>query len=117
MLNMKSVEQMNTETVTAFIETLSNQSDLDKSDQFFAKQIGDAFFDRHCAVDEIIAQGEKVIARIVMTGTHKGSFAGNPPTGKSVKITQFREFRVVEGKIVEHRGWFDTGFLSQIKAD
>jgi predicted ester cyclase len=114
---MKTIEQQNTETVTAFIETLSNQSDLDNTDQFFAKQMGEAFPDKHCTVDEIIAQEEKVIARIVMTGTHKGSFAGNPPTGKLINIIQFREFRVLEGKIVEHHGWFDTGFLAQIKAD
>jgi predicted ester cyclase len=114
---MKTIEQKNTETVTAFIDALTNQSELEHTDQFFAKQIGEAFADKHCTVDEIIAQGEKVIARIVMTGTHKGTFAGNPPTGKSVKITQFREFRVVDGKIVEHRGWFDTGFLPQIQAN
>lgn len=115
---MKTIEQKNIETVTAFIEAFSNQNDLDNTDQFFSKQIGEAFPDKHYSVEEVIAQGEKVIARIFMTGTHKGDFAGNSPTGNSIKATQFREFRVVEGKIIEHRGWFDTAtLLPQIKAN
>lgn len=115
---MKTMEQNNVEAVTAFIEDFSNQSDLDCTDQFFAQQIREAFADRHYTVDEILAQGEKVVARIFMAGTHKGTFAGNAPTGKSVKATQFREFRVVDGNIVEHRGWFDTAtLLPQIQAE
>jgi len=114
---MKTIEQKNIETVTAFIEALPNPSDLDHTDQFFVKQLGEAFADKHYALEETIAQGEKVIARIVITGTHKGTFAGHSPTGKSVKLTQFREFRVVDDKIVEHHGWFDTGtLLPQIQA-
>lgn len=115
---MKTVEQNNVEAVTAFIDDISNQGVLDHTDQFFAEQLGVAFTDRHYAVDEILAQGEKVTARILITGTHTGMFAGNAPTGKSVKITQFREFRVVDGKIAEHRGWFDSGtLLPQIQAN
>ncbi|MFC5651986.1 ester cyclase [Paenibacillus solisilvae] len=114
---MKTVEQKNVEAVTAFIEVLWNQGDLDRTDQFFAEQIAEAFTDRHYAVDEILAQGEKVVARVMITGTHTGMFAGHAPTGKSVKITQFREFHVVDGKIAGHHGWFDTGtLLPQIQA-
>ncbi|WP_199615091.1 ester cyclase [Paenibacillus alkalitolerans] len=114
---MNTLEQKNVETVTAFIEDIANQSILEKTDQFFATQIAQAFTDRHYTLDEILVQGEKVIARIFMTGTHTGNFAGNAATNKAVKVTQFREFRVVEGKITEHRGWFDTAtLLPQIQA-
>ncbi|UUZ82785.1 ester cyclase [Paenibacillus sp. P26] len=76
------------------------------------------FPDRQYAVEETFAQGEKVVIRIIMTATHQGMFVGNPPTGRTVKATQFREFRVVDGKIAEHRGWFDTGsLLPQIKTN
>ncbi|WP_010502921.1 ester cyclase [Paenibacillus elgii] len=115
---MKTVEQKNIEIVTAFIEATENRSELDRTEQFFAEQLGEAFADRHYAIDEILAQGEKVTARIAITGTHQGAFAGKAPTGRSVKITQFREFRVVDGQIVEHRGWFDTGtLLPQLQAN
>ncbi|QYR22270.1 ester cyclase [Paenibacillus sp. sptzw28] len=114
---MSTVEQKNVETVTAFIEDISNQSALDRTDQFFAGQMVEAFTDRRYIIDDILVQREKVIARILMEGTHKGIFAGNEPTGITVKATQFREFRVVDGKIAEHHGWFDTGtLLPQIQA-
>ncbi|MGO4274930.1 ester cyclase [Paenibacillus sp. TAF58] len=115
---MKTIELINIETVTAFIKASANQNDLDCTDQFFSSQIGEAFPDKHYSVEEVIAQGEKVIARIFMTGTHIGTFAGHLPTGNSIKATQFREFRIVDGQIVEHRGWFETAtLLPQIKAN
>ncbi|MCR2807564.1 ester cyclase [Paenibacillus soyae] len=115
---MKTTEQKNAEAVTAFIEDGKNRCLLERTDQFFAAQITEAFTDRQFAVDDILAQGEKVIARIFMTAVHEGHFAGNAPTGKVVKATQFREFRVMEGNIVEHRGWFDTAtLLPQIQAN
>ncbi len=114
---MKTLEQANVEIVTAFIEDAANQSILDQTDQFFAPQIAAAFTDRRYTVDEILVQGEKVIARIIMTAVHSGEFAGNAPTGKVVRATQFREFRVMDGTIAEHRGWFDTAtLLPQIQA-
>lgn len=114
---MHTTEQKNAEAVTIFIDDIANRSILEKTDQFFLPQFMEAFTDRHYTVDEILAQGEKVIARIIMTAVHSGHFAGNAPTGKTVKATQFREFRVMDGKIMEHHGWFDTGtLLPQIKA-
>jgi predicted ester cyclase len=122
---MKTMEQKNTETVTAFIEAFWNQNDLDCTDQFlsadyqelsyqskegmkqFAGKIVEAFPDKHYTVEEIIAQGEKVIVRMVVKGTNKGMFMGNTPTGNSIDVTLYRQYRVVDGKIVEHRGWID----------
>ncbi|GIO99790.1 hypothetical protein J14TS5_48760 [Paenibacillus lautus] len=114
---MKTMEQRNVAVVIAFIEDITNQSMLEKTDQFFAPQIVEAFTDRRFTVEEILAQGEKVIARIFMTAVHDGHFAGNAPTGRTVKATQFREFRVIDGNIADHRGWFDTAtLLPQIQA-
>ncbi len=122
---MKTMEQKNTETVNAFIEAFWNQSDLDCTDQFlstdyqeltyqskeglkqFAGKILEAFPDKRYIVEEIIAQGEKVLVRMVVKGTHKGMFFGNLPTGNSIDVTLYRQYRVVDGKIVEHRGWID----------
>lgn len=114
---MKTIEQNHIEMVTAKIEEIWIKGDIYHTDQFFAEQIAESFQDQHYTLAEILAQGEKVIARIVITGTHNGNFAGNPPTGKSVHITQFREFHIADGKITNHRGWFDTGtLLPQIQA-
>ncbi|MEC0254212.1 ester cyclase [Paenibacillus lautus] len=114
---MKTIEQNNIEMVTAKIEEMWNKGDIYHTDQFFAEQMAQAFENQHYILAETLAQGEKVIARIVITGTHNGNFAGNPPTDKSVQITQFREFHIVDGKIADQSGWFDTGtLLPQIQA-
>jgi predicted ester cyclase len=122
---MKTMEQKNTETVTTFIEAFWNQSDLGCIDRFlsadyqelsyqskeglkqFAGKILEAFPDKRYTVEEIIAQGEKVMVRMVVKGTHKGTFFGNLPTGNSIDVTLYRQYRVVDDKIVEHRGWID----------
>lgn len=133
---MKTMEQQNTETVTAFIEAFWNQSDMDCTDQFlsadyqelayqskeglkqFAGKILKAFPDKRYTVEEIIAQGEKVLVRMAVKGTHKGLFFGNAPTGNTIDVTLYRQYRVVDGKIAEHRGWIDMVTMwSQIKAN
>lgn len=115
---MTMLEQKNAEAVTAFIENAANRSLLEMTDQFFAPQIAGAFTERRYAIDEILVQGEKVIARIGLTAVHSGHFAGHAPTGKTVKATLFREFRVIGGDIAEHRGWFDTAaLLPQIQTE
>ncbi|MFK7697065.1 ester cyclase [Paenibacillus sp. HJGM_3] len=107
---MNTLEQ-HTHAVSAFIEALWNQGELEVTEQFFVSQLREAFTDRRCEVEDLLVQGDKVAARIVITGTHSGTFAGNPPTGRAVRITQFREFRLLDGRVAEHRGWFDTGTL------
>ncbi|MCY9670092.1 ester cyclase [Paenibacillus alginolyticus] len=84
----------------------------------FAGKILEAFPDKLYTVEEIIAQGEKVIVRMVVKGTHRGLFFGNPPTGNSINVTLYRQYRVVDGKIAEHRGWIDMITMwHQIKAN
>ncbi|MEC0207881.1 ester cyclase [Paenibacillus ehimensis] len=122
---MKPTEQANVETVTAFIEAFWNQSDLDCTDRFlsddyqelayeskeglkqFAAKILEAFPDKRYTVEEVIAQGEKVLVRMTVKGTHTGMFFGTSPTGNTIDVTLYRQYRVVDGKIAEHRGWID----------
>src|SRR5437899_2949128 len=49
---------------------------------FFA-MIHGAFPDAQFTVDDIIAEGDKVVWRFTVQGTHTGPFRGMPPTGKS----------------------------------
>ncbi|MCP1308595.1 ester cyclase [Paenibacillus tyrfis] len=122
---MQTMEQKNIETVTAFIEAFWNESDLDCTDRFlsddyqelayeskeglkqFAGKILEAFPDKRYTVEEMIAQGEKVLVRMTVKGTHTGTFFGTAPTGNSIDVTLYRQYRVVDGKIAEHRGWID----------
>ena len=71
------------------------------------------FPDYQTAIDDLIAEGDKVAARITMSGTHTGSFMGIPPTGKRISFTGMYVARVDDGKIVEHWGEEDSVSLLQ----
>ena len=61
------------------------------------------FPDFHETIEDIIAEGDKVWARITFTGTHTGEFMGIAPTGKKITTEMVDIFRIVNGKLVEYR--------------
>ena len=69
--------------------------------------------DWHTAIDDMVAEGDKVVARITMTGTHTGDFWGIPATGKRVAFTGIYIVRIANGKVVEHWGEEDAVSLLQ----
>jgi predicted ester cyclase len=68
----------------------------------------DAFPDMHYTIDDMVAEGDKVAARVTMTGTHKGEIMGIPPTNKKVTVSLIFIDRFAGGKIVEDNGIFDA---------
>jgi len=72
-----------------------------------------AFPDYAHSIDEVIAKGDKVVARMTYSGTHKGDFMGAPATGNTFKYLGIHLWHIKEGKIVE--GWVleDMLFLMQ----
>ena len=75
-----------------------------------------AFPDFRMNVEDMIAEGDKVVARVRMSGTHQGEFMGIDATGNRVTITGIDILRVnADGKIVEHWGNFDDlGMMQQL---
>ena len=74
-----------------------------------------AFPDLKVTVDDMIAEGDKVVVRSTWSGTHKGEFMGIPPTGKSVSFGVTDTVSIAGGKLVEHWGQMDTfGVLHQL---
>jgi steroid delta-isomerase-like uncharacterized protein len=61
-----------------------------------------AFPDFHETIEDIIAEGDKVWARITFTGTHEGEWLGIAPTGKKIRIMMVDIFRIDNGKLVEY---------------
>jgi len=73
------------------------------------------FPDYQTMIDDLIAEDDKVVARITMSGTNTGSFMGMPATGKHVSFTGIYMARIANGKIVEHWGEEDgVGLLQQL---
>jgi len=60
--------------------------------------------DLRLTVEQQIAEGEWVVSRVTMRGTHRGEWQGIKPTGKVVEVTAVNVDRVVGGRIVEHGG-------------
>ncbi len=71
------------------------------------------FPDYQTTIDDLFAEGDKVAARITMSGTNTGNFMGIPPTGKYVSFTGIYIARLANGKIVEHWGEEDGVSLLQ----
>jgi steroid delta-isomerase-like uncharacterized protein len=64
-------------------------------------------------IDDLVAEADKVVARITMTGTHTGDFWGMPATGNAVNFTGIYIVRIKDGKIAEHWGEEDGIALMQ----
>ena len=67
------------------------------------------FPDLQAVIDDMIAEENKVVARITYHGTNTGQWGKFPPTGKPVSTTSVIIFRLAEGKIVE--AWYNTDLL------
>jgi steroid delta-isomerase-like uncharacterized protein len=66
-------------------------------------QIRSAFPDTRWVVDEMVAEGDKVVTRFHWTGTHLGPFLGIAATGKPVKVIGVVIDRLEEGKMADSR--------------
>jgi predicted ester cyclase len=72
-----------------------------------------AFPDIHITIEDLIADGDKVVEKDTVTGTHLGELNGLPPTGKPVAYTEIFIMRFVNGRIAEIWGVVDV--FSQMK--
>jgi predicted ester cyclase len=61
-----------------------------------------AFPDLHYHTDDLIAEGDRVVQRFSLHGTHRGPFMGLAPTGKEIAFGGISIFRLEGGMIVEH---------------
>jgi predicted ester cyclase/rhodanese-related sulfurtransferase len=85
--------------------------------QFFAGSFFPAFPDLEWVNEDMVAEGEYVMARSTWTGTHRGEFLGIPPTHRRVRVAAWTIDHVVEGKLVDSRIMVDAlGLLQQLGA-
>jgi steroid delta-isomerase-like uncharacterized protein len=61
-----------------------------------------AFPDLHAELHQLVAEGDLVVGRLILTGTHQGEFMGVPPTGRSFSVQHIHMYRVADGKVAEH---------------
>jgi steroid delta-isomerase-like uncharacterized protein len=75
----------------------------------------EAFPDLHIDIEDLIAEGDKVVSRVISRGTHKGELQGIAPTGKKVSLRTIMISRIAGGKFAEDwESRDDLGMLQQL---
>ena len=110
--------------VQRFYEEVTNQKNLAALDQFVAPNAVNhtvpsglpqgpsqflsmhlnAFPDLQVTVQDLLADGDKVVAIVSIHATQQGAFRAVSPTGKPITILGINVFRIENGKMVEHWG-------------
>lgn len=67
----------------------------------------------HYTVEDLIAEGDKIVARLTLSGTQQGAFMGIPPTGKHATVSDIEIFRITGVKAVET--WVQVDFLGLLQ--
>ena len=84
----------------------------------YMQMLKTAFPDATHTIDDIIAEGNKVMTRVTARGTFLGECMGHRPNGNVVEISGIALHRVEHGRIVEHWAQADiAGFMQQITAE
>ena len=108
--------------ITDYLRTLSGQPkplELVRryvADERLAKHIAEieaAFPSYEIIIEDLLAEGDKVVVRGEFRGIHRGPFAGIEPTGKSVSAGLIIIYAVASGRIVDHWMQFDLFTLLQ----
>jgi steroid delta-isomerase-like uncharacterized protein len=87
---------------------------LEGNKQFFMILFA-AFPDLHLTIDDQIAEGDKVVTRKTMSGTHQGAFAGLPATGKRMSLEILEILQIEGGKIIGSWVFYDRlGLMYQL---
>ena len=116
------VNQRNFHLVDALVSTNNNDHTVPPGTDAgpegmrqFLKMVTTAFPDMHIAVEDMVAEGDKVAVRITVTGTHKGMLMGIPPTNKRATWSGLDIIRLKDGKFVERWGLRDfLGMFQQL---
>ena len=138
--DIRDTEQANKEIVARFIEEFKNKANHDIVDELLApdfvhhladprlppgrdaiKLLGQSivagFPDVRATVEELLADGDKVIERTTARATNTGEFNGIPATGNPVTWTEIHIYRLKDGKIAEQWSEIDLlGLLTQLGA-
>jgi steroid delta-isomerase-like uncharacterized protein len=119
-----------------FIEAVFNEKRVDRAEEFVAPDYLDhsalpeqapglegakqrwamftaAIPDMRTTIDDLVAEGDRVVVRYTVEGTQQGEMIGIPPTGKHFRMTGINITRMAEGKLAEH--WEQADMLGMMQ--
>ena len=118
--------EANKDLVRRQIEAVFNRGDTDAIPQYWSADLQEwaastsqmlrtAFPDFHIAAEQMVGEGDTVVAQMHWTGTHRGPFLRFPVTGKPFEVTAIRIYRITDDKIVESTAVQDRlGMMQQL---
>lgn len=131
--------QQNKDLVRRYVENVLNQGDLAEADELvapdavmyhagapgpirgldaiklFVSAFRASFPDLRSPLEDMVAEGDRVMVRFTWSGTQQGDFQGIPPTGRRFTVTGSGLYRIQDGKIAEVWAEFDTlALLTQL---
>lgn len=118
--------QENKDLLHRYVEEVWNRHNLEKVNEFTGdeqldesiehiRQFLTAFPDVHITIEDMIAEGDKVVIRLRAKATNSGPFAGKPPTGKKIQLLSIRIFQIADGKIINTWAMQDRmGLMEQL---
>jgi C-1 hydroxylase len=74
---------------------------------------GEAFPDLHFELQDIVAEGDRVVTRMRATGTHTSDYMGVPASGRTIDCQVMGIARIADDKMVEHWGVTDELAIMQ----
>lgn len=119
-----------------YLEQIFNAQNLAAIDEFYSPELVDhsdpedpkaslevyrlkivslmlTFPDLHVEYQDFTCEADRVFSRYLLSGTHRGEFAGIPATDKRVRVSGMDMLRFREGKVVEH--WTELDMLSLLR--
>lgn len=76
-----------------------------------------AFPDMKLDLQDFVAEGEKVLVRLMIYATHTGAFGALAPTGKRIQVPVLDLFQIRDGVLIEHWALLDNlGMMKQLGA-
>jgi predicted ester cyclase len=128
--------EANKAIIRAFFEEVWNQGNEEAIDRFIAenavgndpdfgvgregfrrqwRQWREGFSDLRFTIDEIVAEGDTVVARWTLTGTHDGPFLALGPTGRTIRVAGMSLDHLRDGILVSgFDGWDNLGLRQQL---
>jgi len=109
-MNAHNIDGLKSFCSTDFVDHNPSPGHTGKGLDDLAAQLGEmltALPDLHVKADFMLAEEDKVVAYLTMTGTNSGPFNNMPATNKSVKINGVDIVHIKDGKAIERWGVFD----------
>jgi steroid delta-isomerase-like uncharacterized protein len=81
----------------------------------FVRNLREAFPDLHITIEDLVAEGDRVVVRFSATGSHKGNGLGFPPTGRPMNVTGMTILQIANGKLRHGwNNWDQLGMMQQL---